>query len=69
MIPDVIAVEYFGGPWDGWRDEMSPATLTARRHMPGRTDGLPVELVTYELAAGHRYTYRPRRAANREDTP
>lgn len=68
MIGDPIRVEYFGGPWDGWRDEMSPATLTARRHMPGRTDGVAVDLVTYELEAGHRYTYCPQRTVNREDT-
>lgn len=64
---DPITVEYYGGPWDGRRDAMTPATITQRRHMPGRTDGVPVELATYELD-GRRYVYRPIRAASREDT-
>lgn len=69
VTPDHVRVEYFGGPWDGRRDDMTPATLTQRRHMPGRTDNHPCDLVTYELEVGHRYTYRPVRAASREDTP
>lgn len=63
MTPAPMRVEYFGGPWDGRVDHMAPATVTQRRHMPGRTDGHPADLATYVLA-GRFYLYRP----NREDT-
>jgi len=61
-------VEFYGGPWDGRRDPMSSIMRTPLRHMPGRTDGHPADLVTYVLSGRH-YIYRPDRATNREDTP
>jgi len=60
-------VEYYGGPWDGRRDALSTVMRTPVRHMPGRADGQPAELVTYVLS-GRYYIYRPDRADSREDT-
>ena len=60
-------IEFYGGPWDGLRQAIAPTWRTQVRHMPGRTDAQPAELVSYVLS-GRYYIYRPVRAASREDT-